>query len=425
MIHQGGDRAQHARRLIVLFLLSFAFKVAGVGYLTATHGSELDPPDTRNLYAPLAHGLLAGEGYHLAGDYRDATRVPPVFPLYLAAVHGLLGSDVPALGIGILNSVFRGWTTLLVYLLGRRLFGEETGLAAGLLHACDPWEAFWAAFPLKESLAVFLFVLTVWWLLRTLDHPSWARGFLAGAGLGVASLARYATLGFYPFAVMLLAGRVHRSGLTLGAATRLAAIFTLGTLASLCPWLARNQRLFGEPVISTHLAGRYFYVANGPGVVQAPDTSGYSGRALPDAAFIREMERSAEGPAAREWAFFRQTIRHLAIDPAAVAALLRTKLVNQWRPTFEGASLANQVVLGGSYAAFMMLSIAGLALSWKRRSGLALPLAVVAFYLLTHLLFFAEIRYRQYLTPFLALFAGQTLAAGWKRIAVAPRPTHG
>src|SRR5262249_60169307 len=114
-----------------------------------------------DVYSPLALSVLQGAGYVLAGDARDESRVPPAFPLYLAAVYRVFGTDVRPFILSILNSVFRALTTLLVYLLAGALLDSRAAVAAGLIHAVDPWEVLWAVVVLKDSVTLVLFMAAV------------------------------------------------------------------------------------------------------------------------------------------------------------------------------------------------------------------------------------------------------------------------
>lgn len=403
--------------VVLLFTFSFAIKVAGLVYMNRYLSWNLEAPDTRGTYKPIALSLTRGEGYALDGDHRDATRIAPGFPIYLALVYGVTGPDAPIWLLGTLNALMRAMVSVLVGVLGARAFGARAGLAAGVLHALDPWEAFWGAFVLKESLAVLLLVVAVWSILRSLEAPSWRRGISAGALIAVAGLTRYASLGLYPWLVALPAFGARPGR---GTAVRLTLSISVGFLLALSPWLIRNYTLFHEPLVSTLFAGRYFYVSNAPGLERTPETWGYSGQTTPAARPLEEAARHSTR-AGGEWALVGETARHLVVHPRTTAILVGARLINMWRPTFRGSSLTNVMVLGISYCGFMALAIVGLVDAWRRRERRITPdmqsrrddhLArslvywTLGFFLLLHVLFWSEIRYRQYVTPFVAVLAG-------------------
>jgi 4-amino-4-deoxy-L-arabinose transferase-like glycosyltransferase len=394
-------------------------RLLGVAYMNRHLAWNLVPPDTRGVYRPLALSFADGHGYQLGGDLREATRVAPLFPVYLAGVYRVFGHDTPTWWLGVLNAGIRCGVTLLVYLLAARAFGRTAGLAAALLQALDPWEAFWTPFVLKETLAVFLGVLGFWWLARALDAPSRWRGLALGMVLGLAGLARFASLGLVPWALLVVAVAAARHLLAWRAALRLAMAALLGTLVALSPWLARNYALFGEMLVSTHFAGLYFYVSNGPRAGTAPETWGYSGASGAQSTPIVQARDAHATVAGQEWALAAYTMRHVVTHPADSLRLVASRVVNMWRPTFAGSSMSNLMVLGVPYCALMAVALVGGVVAWRQRPVRAraaattrlVVWAALLFYVALHLAFWSEIRYRQYVMPFITVLAGMGVHA--------------
>ena len=420
--------------LILLFTVSLLAKLGGVAYMNRYLAWNLMAPDTVGSYRPLAISVLAGDGYQLAGDHARATKVAPGFPLYLAGIYKLFGADVPIWWLGVLNALMRAGVTLLVFLLAARAFGPLAGAAAGLIHALDPWEAFWTAFVLKESLAVLLSVLAVLLIVRALDRPTWLRGTLAGLILAAASLTRFATLGLFPWTMLLLAVCGLRGLVPGRSAVRLAGAVTLGVLVGIAPWVARNYLVMGRLTVHTR-AEFYFFVSNGPGAERGPDTSGYAGFSGGDLKEIPNLVPRGTPRAKWHATLAEKTAEHLLTHPALAGRLVLSRFINLWRPTFAGSSLSNQALLGVPYCVMMCAAVIGLVLGigrprvWPSPAVPASPTAgrdrlvlywAVSFYVVLHLLFWSEIRYRQYITPFLAAFAGCAVAAV---IAAAQRGT--
>ena len=393
---------------------SIAVKLLGVAYMNSYLAWNLVPPDTRSVYRPLALSLANGTGYQLGGDPRAATRVAPGFPVYLAAVYRASGDDAPVWLLGVLNAFMRAGITCLVYLLALRAFGAAPALFAGLVHAIDPWEAFWSAFVLKESLAVLLSIAAIALVARTLSSRSFVPGIFAGLAIAAASLMRYATLGLFAWTLLLLAWCAWRRLVDVRAAVRIAGAITLGVFVGLSPWLLRNRAVLGVPVVYTQ-AGYYLFVSNGPGTEKKIDTWGYSGLSTADVRKAEAIAGQHRGVVDRDSAFFREAIGHIVSHPLDAAALVVGRFVNMWRPTFEGASPANIVILGGWFCVFAVASIAGLVqapqvVAVDGRDTVRVLYWAVLFYVLLHAAFWSEIRYRQYATPILAVFAGVALS---------------
>ena len=402
--------------LMLLFALSLTVKLAGVAYMNRNLGWNLVAPDARDSYVPLAKDLAQGKGYQLEGNHLAATKLAPAYPLFLAAVYRIAGFDVPTWVFGVLNALMRAATTLLVFALAARAFGERAGSVAAVIHAVDPWEAFWTAFVLKESLAVLLSIAGIYLAVRALERPTWLRGGLAGAVIGLASLTRFATLGFFFVLLALFAVAATRGRIATHTALRLAAAATFGVVLALSPWLARNMSLLGGPFVYTQ-AGLYLFVSNGPGAERAPDTKGYSGLSTGDLTNVPAVYRRKRPYARREAELVSTTVTHVATHPFVFARLVAARVVNMWRPTFAGSSWSNLIVLGLPYCVMLAAAIAGVAIGVRHPPSPAQQVLywTVGFYVLLHAVFWSEIRYRQYVTPLLSAFAGYAAVALYDR----------
>jgi len=405
-----------ARRLVwAVVLCSLVVKLAGVAYMQRYLAWNLVAPDTRDQYRPLAVSLVEGRGYQFHGDHADATRIAPGFPVFLAAIYGVAGPDAPTWLIGAINAVLRTLTTIVVFALASRAFGGWAAWWAAVVHALDPWEAFWTAFVLKESLAVLLSVFAMLAVASALESPTFIRGIAAGVAIAVAALTRYASLGLAGAAIALVVWRRH--ALRSGGAVRLAVTLAAGLVIGLAPWLVRNAGVYGRPMLYLH-SGYAFYVSNGPGTERVRDTSGYAGSSAIDASASADVARRHPGPVERDAAYLAAATAHAASHPLETALTAGARLANMWRPTFAGASAINVLVLGGSHVVLLIAAVVGWRVDWKHGGDAparAVVYAAVGFYLLLHLLFWSEIRYRQYVTPFLAMFAGVAADAAWRR----------
>ena len=82
-----GEPCHQKYALAAILALSLAVRLLGVAYMNRHLAWNLVPPDTRGVYRPLALSFADGHGYQLGGDLREATRVAPLFPVYLAGVY--------------------------------------------------------------------------------------------------------------------------------------------------------------------------------------------------------------------------------------------------------------------------------------------------------------------------------------------------
>src|SRR5512146_1729921 len=101
-----------------------------LGTLLARVGFVLLFADTLSLetsgYDEYAVHLLEGRGYTRFDDRAGDSDLPPLYPFFLAGIYGLFGRHpVPVACVQIVLDLV---TTFLLYLIGRRLAGEITGL---------------------------------------------------------------------------------------------------------------------------------------------------------------------------------------------------------------------------------------------------------------------------------------------------------
>lgn len=399
-------RCIETRLCIAIFAIALVLRVGTVAYLNGFYSSFLFAPDS-HLYDGLASSLVAGEGYAIAGDHREYTRIAPVFPLYLALLYLVFGRSVVV--VGLANAVVGSLTCLVVYGLGRKLLPRWPAALAGFVAAAY-WEfLFWTPFVLKETLALFLFTGALLLILESMERRSRQVALLGGAALGLASLTRYPHLVFVPFLVGALLISADR-----GRFRRLLLPLVLATGAVLTPWLVRNYLVFGEVLLSNHGPARALYLAHGPGKVE--DVRGYAGLEGLDLRVLDQAERGVSSAHARERGYVRSFLAQVATDPGRVARLVGAKAVNMWRPTWEKFQFGIRVPFGAVYAALLVAGLVGLFLHARATGHLSLLHVVLLYYLVAHTVWWAEIRNRVYVMPYVILFAAyaaQVVAARW------------
>ena len=402
---------------LILFAVALGLRVAAVAYINRSYNTYLFAPDSR-LYDGLAQSLAAGEGYAIGGDHREYTRIAPAFPLYLAVLYGLFGRSVQI--VGMANAVVGSLTCLVVYGIGRKLLSRRAAALAGLI-ATAYWEfLFWTPFVVKETLALFLFSGALLVVLESMERESRAVAFLGGCALGLASLTRYPHLAFLPLLVGAFMLCTDRKRLR-----RLILPLVVGVGLALAPWLARNYVVFGEVLLSNHGPARQLYLTYGPGKVK--DTRGYAGVEGLDLKVVEEMDQQPTSVHAREQSYLRSVLAQVVTDPWRVARLVGAKVVNMWRPTWVKLEFQFPIIyipFAVTYAMVLALGVVGLVLHARAAGRLSLLHVVLIYYLGAHTLWWAEIRNRMYLMPYLILFgayAVQAIAARRLRVRQASR----
>ncbi|MHB0878601.1 MAG: DUF2298 domain-containing protein, partial [Anaerolineae bacterium] len=149
----------------------------------------------------------------------------------------------------VLSALFDTGTVLLLYLLGRRLFGRIAGLLAATLLTFTVLHVQLGHFYTSETLLVFFIVLTLYWLVRLADGGGRREALWAGAafGLALACKTTAAPLGLAWLLAFALRQRRpdarHTTRLMLASAAMGAAVF-----AVVSPYVLLDLRLFLQSI---------------------------------------------------------------------------------------------------------------------------------------------------------------------------------
>jgi len=371
---------------------------------------RLDDPDN---YLTLARSLADGRGFTHEG--RPTAYRPPLYPILLAPLVGLLPVPALPLGVAALHLALGAGTVVLAHATARR-WGLSPGralMAAGIV-AFDPVLVVQSRSVMTETPAAFLVAAT----LAGLTLPGAWGAIAGGLGFGLSGLCRP---GLLPGAgLAALAGLGFGPG---GARARLArsTLLIAATAATLAPWAWRNARAFGEPIATTTHGGYTLALANNPAyysdVLDGPPGAVWSGPRQQD--WFDEVARSTAGmtePEAdralrgsagalardRPWAFFRASLARLgrfwglapsgAVYPAPLRAATAAWTVPLWLALASG------------------LARPGL---WRWPS-VAAPSIVMAL-TLVHIAYWTDLRMRSPLVPAIATIAAGFPAPRWAR----------
>jgi 4-amino-4-deoxy-L-arabinose transferase-like glycosyltransferase len=164
-------------------------------------------------------------------------KYPPGYPIALA----------PGVLIGqpwIVNATFAALCVLVIYLLGRRYYGENTALIAGFLLIVSPFFLLQAGSLLSHIVSLFWTLLFIALFVRARSQLGFALPIAGGIALGMLLLTRPLTsVGVaLPFAIWSVASivrqrRIHRSYLIMAATT----------IPFVLAYLAYNNLTTGSP----------------------------------------------------------------------------------------------------------------------------------------------------------------------------------
>jgi hypothetical protein len=188
----------------------------------------------------------------------------PFYPYYLAGLHRLAGEGL--WGPIVLQLFGVGVAGVLVYYLGKRLFGVPAAIASlALFLVLGLSQLDWIARKLlSENLYFIVLPAAVLMVVKAIDERRLRDVAWAGLLLGIASITRAPTLLFVPGAALILAVAWRRAGLPL---RRAALAFVLlgamtGLVAALVP--IRNYVVSGRPALVATNGGATLLLAHQP-----------------------------------------------------------------------------------------------------------------------------------------------------------------
>ncbi len=153
-------------------------------------------------------------------------------------------------------------SAVIVYLIGRRIFGVKTGLLAGVIYAVYAPLIWFAATPAGESITIFFLLISFYLLIKAIDlkqHNIYY--YLSGIASGIASLGRPNII---ISSILVMAGIVlynYRDKANYHSIVR----YALGIIFILLPFSLNNY--FLEKSFSPYPSkgGIHFYIGNHPG----------------------------------------------------------------------------------------------------------------------------------------------------------------
>jgi len=151
------------KKVLILFFIALFIRIAFV--LSLKNRFYFDDEFE---YYRIVQNFLSCNGF-MAGEGMKGFR-PPLYPLFLSIFY-LLRFNL--FGIRIVQCIISAITVVFVYLTGKKLFSERTGLWSGIIASVYPFFIFYNGFLLTETLFIFLTVIAPLHLLEPVYHWVW------------------------------------------------------------------------------------------------------------------------------------------------------------------------------------------------------------------------------------------------------------
>lgn len=398
-----------------IFLVALALRTEYVFEIWPHPAAQLPILDAE-AYRATALEIRGGDWLGDAVYYLD-----PLYPFFLAGVYTIVPPDTR--GVLLVQALLDSLSVMFVMLIARRVFGDRSAVAAGLLAAAYSLFFYYDGLLQKEALMIFLLVAGLHACVRAAESERTRAWLPAGGLIGLAALTRGNSLLFAP-ALLLWIGLRGRG--TPGTRALAALCFTLGVAAAVLPVTLRNWVVGHDLVLLNSQAGQNFYIGN----FRANQTGAYLAppflRPNPEveeqdfaAEAKRRTGRSDLAPSEISSFWLREGFAEIAADPAHFVAHGAKKLLvftNEYEipdnSSFEYFQRNVAPMLNLPFPGWgLVLPLAAAGMWLARNRPLAwIPMLFFASYTAGIVLFFNLSRMRLPVVPVAILFAGFALA---------------
>ncbi|MFA5133277.1 MAG: methyltransferase domain-containing protein [Patescibacteria group bacterium] len=243
-----------------IFLFGFSFFITALFFIITRfwgEGGFLWSSDAEG-YRDIFLNLINHKGFFHDVSWGPQALRTPFYPIFSALFYLIFPKIYFIIFIQVILSAV---TVVTVYGLGKMIFGEKAGFIAAILYALESQRLQVANQLMSETLFVFLFILSLYFLFYfLLKNQKNIFVLLSGLCFGLALLTK-PIIQILPVLMLgFLLWQANRSGQWKKYAIA-AIIFILAAFAVVSPWLVRNKIHFGQFKLSS-AGGINLYYAN-------------------------------------------------------------------------------------------------------------------------------------------------------------------
>ena len=261
-------RSALPKSFLWLLPLSFVLQIAAIGVF---HQYRVRPGNDNFEFGwemgRVARSIALGQGFSSPYDGNTGSTAwePPLYPYLMGGVFKVFGiySRTSAWILLSINSLLASLTTIPVFLIARKTFGDRTAGCSAYAWALNPYVWYWSIHWIWDTTFTPLVLALIFMIALELQDWPGLRGWAQfGALYGIGALANPTMLTFLPFCGLWIWRQRYKRGLaSLGGVVLSSIIF----FAVISPWVARNYEVFGRFVFLRDDFGLQFRLGNAPG----------------------------------------------------------------------------------------------------------------------------------------------------------------
>ncbi len=227
-------------------------------YLTDV--SRIQNPDASQ-YILLGKNIVSGNGYSRSSHKPFAPDMlrGPVYPVLCGVLLEIGGMRA----IHIFNCIMGIGTSVLLYLIGAKLFSHKVGLFSGILLGCDSMYAVSHFTAMSETSYLFIFLAGIYFIGKSniftdCEAISYLKYALGVAIIGCSALSRPSSLYEPVLLVALFVGPLMRNNQAFER-RKIILYSVLPFILVVGPWITRNYLVFGIPKLTNVDTSNFVY----------------------------------------------------------------------------------------------------------------------------------------------------------------------